>query len=90
MKTLIALKASGLPLNEALTLCHFAQNPNTQQHGLTQEMNWSAPMASQLTGRITRKGLLLAKAGVDPVSGRSIQLYRPSAKGAKLAATLGK
>jgi DNA-binding MarR family transcriptional regulator len=89
MKTLIALKESGLPLNEALTLCHFAQNENTQQHELAATLGWSAPLASQLTGRVTRKGLLLTKSGTDPVNGRTVTLYRASAKGKKIAKSLG-
>jgi DNA-binding MarR family transcriptional regulator len=90
MKTLLALKETGLPVNEAITLCYYAQNPDSQQVDLAAAMGWSAPMASQLTGRCVRKKVLKAKAVKCPESGRRVNIYLPTAKGKKWAAKLGK
>jgi DNA-binding MarR family transcriptional regulator len=88
MKTLLALKEIGLPVNEALTLLFFAENPGTQQADLANNFGWSSPMASQLTGRTSRKGALKVKSVKCAESGRTVQVYSPSAKGKKWAAKL--
>lgn len=90
MKVLTALKESGLPLNEALTLCFFTNSPGTQQVDLANHMEWSAVLASQLTGRCVRKMVLQVKAVKCPVSGRRVNTYAPTAKGTKVAKTLNK